>query len=184
MFMSSSFVPTTFIQPRRILIGALMGALVVIGVALSLIAFGGVGAVPPLTWWAGCVALSLASIPALQIGYRLTPLTPGLSRKQASHQALAREQSATVLRFAIAEAPAIVAVAAAVIVEGGFLIYVTCALISLAMMWMHVWPHEEPVDRMKAALEAEGQPSYLRELLGFDKWTGTDEDIPTFQTTT
>ena len=179
------FDPITFVQPRRILIGCLMGALVVIGVALSLISMGGPGAVPPLTWWGACVLLSLASIPAIQqVGYRLRPLAPGMSRREAAREALMREQSATILRFAIAEAPAIVAVSAAVIVPGGFLIYVTCALISLCVMWMHVWPHEEPVDRMKAALEANGQQSYLRELLGFDKWTGSEGDIPTWESAT
>lgn len=179
------FDPTTFIKPRRILISILMGSLGVLALALSVIANGGLSTVPSLAWWGGCVAFSLASIVAVQqFGYRLRPLTPGMTRKKASSEALIREQSATILRFAMAEAPAIVAVAAAVVVPGGFLIYLTCALISLAVMWMQVWPHEETVDRMKTALEADGQQSYLRELLGFDKWTGTDEDIPVFQSTT
>jgi hypothetical protein len=185
VFMSNAFIPTTFIQPRRILIGSLMGALVVIGVALSMIAYGGVATVPPLTWWSVFVVISLASIPAVQqFGYRLYPLAPGMTRQEASREALMREQSATILRFVIAEAPAMAAVSTAFIVPGGFLIYLTCALVSLWVMWMHVWPHEEPIDRMKAALEANGQQSYLRELYGFDKWTGTDEDIPTFAHTT
>jgi hypothetical protein len=71
-----------------------------------------------------------------------------------------------VKRFAFSEAIAIVSIAAAFwLAEGGFLGYVTGALVSLALMVLQVWPTPRAVERTAAALERDGG-TYLREALG------------------
>lgn len=178
--------PTRFRQPRQILAGALMGALVMIGIALTFLfstpggVFGGLWAKPPVVAWVAMVAAAFAPIAIINtIGYKVTPLAAGLSRVEASRQAMQRDQSATILRFAIIEAPAIAAVAVAfVVTSGGLWIYASVAPVSLWLMWTHVFPHEQTIARTQAALEAEGTRSYLDELYAFAPWTGTDEDVP------
>lgn len=178
--------PTRFRQPRQILAGALMGSLVVIGFALAFLfgtpggAFGGLWTKPPVVAWAVMVAAAFAPIPIIKaIGYKVAPLSSGMSRREATSAAMMRDQSATVLRFAIIEAPAIAAVAVAfVVMTGGFWIYASVAPISVWLMWTHVFPHEQVIARTQAALEADGARSYLDEAYGFTMWTGTDADVP------
>lgn len=182
--------PTQFRQPRQILAGALMGALVVIGIALTFIfstpggVFGDLWTKPPVMVWAVMVVLAFAPIPLINaIGYNVGALAPGLSRLEASRAALMRDQSATILRFVMCEAPAIVAVAMAFVVPGGGLwIYATVAPVSLWLMWTHVYPHPSTVARTQEALEAGGTRSYLDELYAFTPWTGTDADVPQWAT--
>lgn len=180
---------TRFRQPRQILAVALMGALVVIGLALTFLfasggVFGDVWTKPPVVVWVALVVLAFAPIPLIEaIGYATGALKPGLSRPAASKEALIRDQSRTILRFVMCEAPAIIAVALAFVVPGGGLwLYATVAPVSLWLMWMHVYPQPAAILRTQEALEANGTRSYLDELYGFAPWTGTEDDVPTYDT--
>ena len=71
------------------------------------------------------------------------------------------------MRFAIAEFVAIASVAAAfVLPDGSTLTYLGGAVVSLALMVVHVWPGARPVGKVADALEAGGKRSGLREAFG------------------
>lgn len=153
----------------RMLALMLMGALLVIGVALwiALSATEDIGALPPMWLLLAQIALGLSVHFFVQAGgYRVRPTPPGTAREEAAVTSRLAFQSSLVRRFAFCEIIAILSVVAAFVVEeGGFLGYVSGALVSLALMAVHVWPTGDTVERVKASLEREGGTSYLREAL-------------------
>ncbi|MFN8193416.1 MAG: hypothetical protein U0R80_03940 [Nocardioidaceae bacterium] len=158
-------------QQTRILAGALMGALIIIGIALWVVlsATEDLTVVPPL-WLLGTqVAAGLAvHFFTEAAGYRTPAIAPGTPRDQAETQGRIAFQSAMVRRFAFSEVIAIASVAAAfVVTDGGFLGYVSGACVSLALMIVHVWPWARPVGRTAASLDRDGGRSHLLEAFGF-----------------
>ena len=155
-----------FASSTRILAGALMGALVMIGVAL--------GAVVPLDAPVSPVVLGAQVAAGVvvhllleAIGYRTAPLSTALPDEQAAAQARTRWQTLMVMRFAIAESIAIASIAATfVLTDAGFVTYLGGAVVSLALMALHVWPGARPVGKVADALEADGRRSGLREVFG------------------
>jgi hypothetical protein len=158
-------VNAPFALTTRIMAGSLMGALVVIGVALStILPGGGVSLVVVLVQ----VVAGLAAHGLLEaVGYRMPPLTAGLTDEDAAAQARTRWQTGMILRFAISEFIAIASIAAAFVLEDGTIwTYLVGALVSLVLMGVHVWPWARPVGRTADALEAAGKRSGLRETFG------------------
>jgi hypothetical protein len=157
-------------QTTRILAGGLMGALVVMAIALYAVlsVTSDVAATPPL-WLVGAQVAAGLSVHYFNeaVGYRTPAIPPGTPREAAETQARVAFQSAMVRRFAFSEAIAIGSIVAAFIVSsGGFLGYVSGALVSLALMVVHVWPWARPVARTAASLERDGARSYLLEAFG------------------
>jgi hypothetical protein len=158
-------VNAPFALTTRIMAGSLMGALVVIGVALStILPGGGVSLVVVLVQ----VVAGLAAHGLLEaVGYRMPPLTAGLTDEDAAAQTRTRWQTGMILRFAISEFIAIASIAAAFVLEDGTIwTYLVGALVSLVLMGVHVWPWARPVGRTADALEAAGKRSGLRETFG------------------
>ena len=155
-----------FALTTRVLAASLMGALVVMGVALAVV-------LPP----EGSLSVTVLLVQVLAgvaahglleaIGYRTPPLAPDLSDEAATAQARTRWQSGMILRFAVSEFIAIASIAAAfVLPDGDILTYLGGALVSLVLMGVHVWPWARPVGRTADALEASGRASGLRETFG------------------
>lgn len=156
---------TAFAQSVRILSGALMGALVMMGLVLFLVL--GTDATPPL--WvpiAQLVAGVAVHLLVEAIGYRPAPLAPSMSDNEADAAARTAWQSAQMMRFALIEAIAIGSFVLAFVIDGGVVTYVGGALVSLALMAVHVWPGSRPVGKTAAALEAQGRKTTLREAFG------------------
>jgi hypothetical protein len=154
----------------RILAGALMGALLVIGVALYLVlsATSDVGELPPL-WVVGAQIAAGGSMHYLleATGYRTTAIPPGTPRQDAEPRALVAFQSALIRRFAFSEFIAMASVVVAFVIhQGQFLAYVSGAFVSLALMIVHVVPWARPIARTAASLDRDGGRSYLLEALG------------------
>jgi hypothetical protein len=148
----------------------LIGALPVLGVALwiAISATQDTGTLPPLWLLLAQVALG-ASIHFFieAAGYRTRALAVGTDQAEAETTSRLAFQSTLVRRFAFCEVVAILSIAAAfTLSEGGFLGYVTGALVSLALMTLHVWPTPVTVERIQASLERDGATSYLKEALG------------------
>ena len=155
-----------FALTTRVLAASLMGALVVMGVALAVV-------LPPegsmsVTVLLVQVVAGLAAHGLLEaIGYRTPPLAPDLTDEAAAAQARTRWQSGMFLRFAVSEFIAIASIAAAfVLPDGDILTYLGGAVVSLVLMGVHVWPWARPVGRTADALEASGRASGLREAFG------------------
>lgn len=156
----------SFALSTRILAASLMGALVVMGVALSFV-LPPSGSLPVVVPVAQVAAGVVVHFLLDAIGYRLPPLPTHLTDEEAVAQARTRWQTGMILRFAIAEFIAIASIAAAfVITDGDILVYLGGALVSLVLMGIHVWPWARPVGRTADVLEAGGRPSGLREAFG------------------
>ncbi len=156
-----------FALSSRILAASLMGALVVMGVALSFVLPAPHGTGTVMVLLVQVVAGVLAHGLLEAIGYRTPALAASLTDEQAATQARTRWQAGMVMRFAISEFIAIASIAAAfVIPDGNILTYVGGAVVSLVLMAIHVWPGARPVGRTADALEAGGRSSGLRETFG------------------
>ncbi|WP_156971349.1 hypothetical protein [Knoellia sinensis] len=153
---------TAFALSARTLCGALMGALVFFGVALFFVL--GTDATPPV--WVLLVQLGVGVAIHLAVeaaGYRAEPLDPSMSDEDAASAGRVRWQSSMMLRFALIEVVAIGSLVAAFIIDGGVWTYAVGAVVSLALMVLHVWPGARSVNKTAEALEANGQASFLRE---------------------
>lgn len=155
-----------FGQQTRVLAGALMGALVAIAAVMYVVlaVTEDVLAPPPLWLVAAQLVAGLAAHGLCEtVGYRTQPLDPSLGAEEARTVARARFQAGMIVRFAACEVVAIGSLAVAFVLdEGGWLGYVTGAVVSLVLMAVHVWPWRRPVDRTRAVLERDGVASGLR----------------------
>lgn len=161
---------TQFALSTRMLAATLMGALVFIGIALFFVlgtqddGLAAPSLLVPLVQVAAAVAVHVV---LEAVGYRADPLDPSLPEDDAARKAREVWQTGMILRFALSEFIAIASIAAAFIVaEGGYVTYLFGAIVSLALMFLHVWPGARPVGKVAAALEERGQSSHLRETFG------------------
>lgn len=157
-----------FARTARVLTGALMGALLVILVVVTLVLAGVDGAFEfdPLP-----LAVQVAAGVAIhflldQIGYRTTPLSPSTEPERAATQAREQWRTSTILRFALSESIAIFSVAGAFVLDGGFYVLLGGVAVSLVLMVLHVWPSARVIDKIAQPLEANGARTGLRESFG------------------
>lgn len=165
--MTTTSPPTAaaFAQSVRTLSGALMAGLVVVGIALFFVL--GTDDTPPLWLVVAQLGAGVGAHVLLEaVGYRTRPLDPDLDDAGAALAARAAWQTSMILRFALSEAIAIASLAAAFVLEGGIMAYAVGAVVSLALMAVHVWPWARPVGKMADALEASGRRTGLREAFG------------------
>lgn len=157
------------IQRLRTLALTLIGGLVLITVAIHFVlgyredAF----AVPETWALAAVLGVGVAThVVIFSIGYRAPAIDPTAPRESY----VAGYQSAMILRFALGESTAILALALGFVVpEGGMLLFLIGVAIAFAALALHVYPWEFSVERYRAALEREGGTSYLREDLGLEQ---------------
>lgn len=157
----------SYLQTLRTLAGALMGALLLIGVAVVTVLGGDATGELPVGWVAGVAGLGLLMTMLIPVvGYQIRPIAPGTTAEEAKSSARLQLQSSTILRFALAESVGIVAVAAAFVSEEGGLypLLLGIGIAALLMLW-HVWPGDRVLARVQQALEREGAQSYFREAL-------------------
>jgi hypothetical protein len=151
-------------QTLRFLVGAVIGALFLMAVALMFVL--GLGAPPP----ASVLLLLLmgAGVYFLieRVGYRVTPLSPEDSPEQAREEGMRQFQSSLIRRLALAESVAIIGILLAFI-AGTVLVFDVGASVTVLLLLVHVWPSERTVDRVVSGLEREGARTGLREMLGF-----------------
>jgi hypothetical protein len=156
---------TTFARSSRMLVGAIMGALVFFGVALTF-ALGTEGSPPSWVLLAQLAAGVGVHFLVETIGYRAEPLDPSLDDNDAAVVARTRWQASMMVRMALIEAIAILSLVAAFVIDEGVLTYVGGAVVSLVLLAIHVWPSSRSITRTAEALESRGQLSFLRESFG------------------
>ena len=156
---------TTFARSSRMLVGAIMGALVFFGVALSFVL--GTEGTPPTWVLLAQLAVGIGVHFLVEtIGYRAEALDPGMPEGDAAVVARTRWQTAMMLRMALIEAIAILSLVAAFVIDEGVWTYVGGAVVSLVLLAIHVWPSSRSITRTAEALESRGQLSFLRESFG------------------
>lgn len=161
---------TAVMQTLRMLVGAVVAALFLMAVALSLVL--GFGA-PPL-WTVGVLlALGVGAHLALdRVGYRVAAISPSLSAEEARAAAVRAFQSSLMRRLAIAESVAILGLLLAFAGGHTVLVYDLGAAISVLLLALHVWPSLRTTDRVVGALERDGADTGLRGLMGFGGTSG------------
>ncbi|CAM4041938.1 hypothetical protein JAAN108728_08685 [Janibacter anophelis] len=163
-----STAPPTSVQSRlqaqRVLAFAVISALPVFAVVLVLVL--GLEDYPsPVV--AGVLFLLnlLAFGVAEMIGYRTPAIAPGAEPSRALDEGLVAMQQTMILRFAITEAPAILALAWA-FVEGTAWVYIVSGFWALMSMVWHVWPSRRIATKLERSLDREGGRSGLASAVG------------------
>ncbi len=150
----------------RLLVAAVMVALVLMGVALTVIL--GAGA-PAL--WAVAVLVVFGVAMHLVISATMstpTPIPGGTSTEEARAKGMKAFQSLLVGRLALAESVGVVGILLAFVAgpQRSVLVYAVGAAISLLLLALHVWPSHSLVDKVATSLERDGAGTGLREMLG------------------
>jgi 4-hydroxybenzoate polyprenyltransferase len=148
----------------RFLVGAVVGALFLMAVALMFVL--GLGP-PPLASVALLLLLGAGAYFVIEtVGYRVKAVDPNQSEDAAREEGMKQFQSSLMRRLALAESIAIIGLLLAFI-AGTVIIYDVGASISILLLMIHVWPSERSVDRVVTSLERAGARTGLREMLGF-----------------
>ena len=157
--------PPAPLAQMRTLVGAVMGGLVMFGV----VAFLAVGAdgYPP-TWAAaglGVIAV-MAHVTVESVGYRVPAVAPGTPPHDAAAAGLAAYRSTLILRFALCEAVAIIALVAMFLLEPQTaMTYLVGGMFALALLAWHAWPSERTTRRIEQGLDRDGGRSGLADAL-------------------
>jgi membrane protein YdbS with pleckstrin-like domain len=149
------------IAALRTLATALISAVVMFGlVALFVV---GPDGYPPVWVAAALGALAVAAHVAVEaVGYRVPAVPPGTQGEEAAAAGLAAYRSSMMLRFALCEAVAIIALAASFVVEPQTAkTYLVGGTLSLALLLWHVWPSERITRRLETQLDRDGGHSGL-----------------------
>ena len=151
----------------RTMVGAVMGFLVIMGVALWLVLTDRT-AIPELQWLGIVLVVGAGAAGLIQsVGFRTRAIAPGATSEESARQARTAFQSGTISRMAIAEVPALVSIGLAfVAAEGGYVLYVLGAAISMALLAAYVVPSDTTIARTQQGLERAGGRADLAATLG------------------
>ena len=149
------------ITQLRTLATALISAVVMFGIVAFFVL--GPEGYPPVWVAAALGAIAVAAHVAVEaVGYRAPALPPGTHGDEAASAGLAAYRSLMVLRFALCEAVAIVALVAAFVVEPQTAkTYLVGGTFSLLLLAWHVWPTDRGIRRIEAQLDRDGGQSGL-----------------------
>lgn len=164
--MTSPDAPS-FHRTLRVLVSALMAAPVLFVVVGATILEDGF--TDPPWWMLGVVAGEAAVILVLLqlVGLRTVPaIVPGTPEEDARRFSATALQSNVILRFALCESIALVALALSFVAEsGGLVVLVLGVALCEALMALFVWPGDKLVASVQGALEREGGVSHLQAAL-------------------
>ena len=149
------------LQALRVMAGALMGSLVVLGVIAVLI--GGTWDYPPawMAWVLGGVAVVVYGLCEL-LGYRAPAIAPGTEASAAMRTARTSFQTGFTLRFALCETPALLALVLLFVQDPpSAMTYVIGGVLALILMAVHVWPGARVIARVERNLDRDGGRSQL-----------------------
>jgi energy-converting hydrogenase Eha subunit E len=141
----------------RILTGAFMGGLVIIGVIAVVIA--PTVQLPPVPVSLGLLALVVLCVGGSEL---LLRRSPALRPDGSGPGAVGLVQSHHIVRMAVLEAPAMLGLAAMFVIEPpSFVTYLVPAVPALLAMALLVFPHRMTLERYERALDRDGARSGL-----------------------
>ena len=156
-----SLHPASPVRRLKLLVLVATGVLVLVFPALALVGLR--FEVPNTLWLAlplilGCANLVL--VPA--VGSTVRPLQYGVTPERARRISFDVLRTVTVLRFALAESPALFGVVAAV-AGGSLLPYAIGFAFAVPLLMLLVYPHDNVVGALRQRLESGGVSSHLRD---------------------
>lgn len=157
----------SFHRTLRVLVTALMAAPVLFLVVGATILQDGF--TDPPWWMLGVVTGEAAVVLVLLqvVGLRTVPaIAPGTAEADARRLSATAFQANVILRFALCESVALVALALSFVAEtGGMVVLVLGVALCEALMALFVWPGDRLVAAVQGALEREGGVSHLQAAL-------------------
>ena len=160
--------PATGVTPimsLRILVGILAGSLVIFGVVLYNALQN--GEYPPVwvAWALGALAAT-SHLLSRRVGFNLKPVPAGTPPDEAMAMARVAFQASTVLRFALSESVALVALVLSFVVQpASWMTYLIGAVLALALLAVNVWPRAGIISKAQRQLDREGGQSFLHDAL-------------------
>lgn len=158
--------PVPVVQSFRLLAFALVSGILFMGVALAFIlTFGSPPVLPLVLLLVIGVAIHLTIGTATS---RIRPLSSGGDAAAVRAEAFAAFRNRFLVRIVLSETPALLGIVLAfVFPPRAWLVYAVGAVISWALIALHVWPRRRTFGPIVDALESGGAVSGLRELFGF-----------------
>ena len=153
------------IKSTRLLVATLAGGLVIFGIALYFELPS--GDYPPVwvPWALGGLAV-ISHLLIRTIGYNLEPVPAGTLPAEAMKIALSTFQASTILRFALAEVVAIVAIILSFAISPQtWMTYLTGGVLALLLLAVNVWPRTAIISKVQEQLDREGGQSFLADAL-------------------
>jgi hypothetical protein len=154
-------------QVLRVMSFALLAMPVLLGVVIAVSQEAGAKAAT-LPIVGGVVAALICLGATLAVGYRVPPLRAGEPDAHAQRAALDRFRTGFLLRFAFAEAPALIGCALTFATDPIAAVnYLPAGVLSLLFIVWHVVPNRWNVGRVQAALDQDGGRSQLLSQFGY-----------------
>ncbi|KQY60145.1 hypothetical protein ASD11_11705 [Aeromicrobium sp. Root495] len=161
----SATSPSGPLNQLRILGLSLTTGPVIVVVALAFVLPLDTDDVPPVPVVLGLLAVAvLGVVLAERLGFRVPALTPA-EAPDAAEISLERYRVASMIRFAVVEAPILVGIVASFVLDFGLWPLLVIAVVSVPAMAWEVLPTRRTIERTKAALESGGVMSRLDEVL-------------------
>lgn len=160
------------LQAQRVLALSVIGMVPILAVVAVLVL--GLEDYPSPVVAAGLFVLNLlAFATAEMVGYKTSAVAPGTEPDSALRHGLDAMQETMIIRFAITEAPAILALAGA-FVTGSAWTYLVGGFWALLSMGWHVWPSRRITAKLERSLDRDGGRSHLTDV--FDRPTTHAQD--------
>jgi Na+/melibiose symporter-like transporter len=163
-------VPDPTVRQLRTIAGAVTAVPVLLGIVIFVVqnSDDGRGEVSWVAIGASLVVAAIAWLLCEQIGYRLRALPAARVDEGLRKQALQRFQASMMIRMALAEVPALVALALTFVKSPvNVFNYLPGGLAALALMALHVQPTRTSVARSETALDRDGGRSDLSRTFGY-----------------
>jgi hypothetical protein len=101
-----------------------------------------------------------------RVGFNLKPVPAGTSPDEATALARATFQASTVLRFALGDSVALVALVLSFLVQPvTWMAYLIGGALALVLLAVNVWPGAGIISKAQQQLDREGGPSFLHDAL-------------------
>ena len=151
----------------RTVVTSVMGGLVLVAFALWFV-FDDRADMPDLLWLGIVLALGAAAAGLInRVGFHTPAVSPAATTDESAQQSRASFQAGTITRMAMAEMPAIAAIALAFVAQdGGYVLYLLGAVISLSLLAVYALPTDGTIARTQRSLEREGGSADLASALG------------------
>ena len=153
------------IRSLRILVGVLAGSLVMFGIVVYFALPS--GDYPPVwvAWALGGLAV-ISHLLSQRVGFNLKPVPARTLPAESMAMARAAFQTSSLLRFALSESVAIIALVLSFAARpASWMTYLIGLALALILLRVNVWPNAAVISKAQQQLDRDGGQSFLRDAL-------------------